>query len=34
MKYERIKEIKEEKFRRLTGIKRKIFEKVSLSKIF
>ena len=28
IKYERIKEIKDEKFRRLTGIKRKTFEKV------
>ena len=28
MKYERIKEIKEEKFRRSTGIKRKTFEKI------
>jgi len=28
MKYERIKEIKEKEFRRLTGIKRKTFEKI------
>jgi hypothetical protein len=28
MKYERIKKIKEEKFRRLKGIKRKTIEKV------